>query len=112
MPIEAITLGNNILVTKDKLNNELWLHEFHHIQQMQEYGVFTFYLTYILYYFTGLIRYKDHYDAYYLIPYEIDAYRVQQGLTPHDVRLLRYKDEFQRHTGSGALESGDKTTNH
>ena len=53
-------------------------HEAEHFRQVVETGWFCFYVSYLLYYLAGLIRYRKHYPAYLLIPYETEA-RMSEG---------------------------------
>ena len=107
-PIYAITIGRYILVTGNHLNKITWTHEIHHVNQITEYGFFTFYISYFFYYLAGLIRHRKHYEAYLSIPYEVDAYRVGNGLTSIDYRLLKYDNEtFPADTGSGDVPGRD-----
>ena len=52
-------------------------HEMIHVRQIRKVGWFSFYISYLLYYFAGLLRYGDHGAAYYNIPYESEAFNKQ-----------------------------------
>lgn len=75
----AITLYPYILFRpkKDEIPESLFKHEMIHIRQIRQLSAVSFYLSYILYYFAGLIRYMDHDVAYYRIPYETEAFNNQ-----------------------------------
>lgn len=49
-------------------------HEYVHQAQMSRDGVFMFYVIYLKDYLINLIKYRNHNQAYYNIPYEIEAY--------------------------------------
>ena len=72
----GITLAPNLILfqaSKENVSDRLIRHELCHAQQMRRYGIFKFYVLYIAYYFAGLIKYKNHWDAYRSIPFEIEA---------------------------------------
>ena len=52
-------------------------HELVHQKQMDEHGVIMFYLIYVKDYIKNLFKYKNHWDAYYNIPFEIEAYQKE-----------------------------------
>jgi hypothetical protein len=52
-------------------------HELEHIKQVEKDGWFCFYMAYLLYYLAGLFRYKSHHGAGHMIPYEIEARKVE-----------------------------------
>ena len=53
------------------------VHEMTHVQQIERVGWVRFYLSYLAYYLAGRIAGKKQMQAYYEIPYEVDAYKVQ-----------------------------------
>ncbi len=55
-------------------------HETIHIKQQAELFVIFFYLLYVAYYFIGLVKYKDKQKAYYMIPFEQEAYEYDNQL--------------------------------
>lgn len=57
-----------------RLNRRLVVHEKIHIQQQKELLVIPFFLLYLLEYLFNLVRYKNHYQAYYYISFEQEAY--------------------------------------
>lgn len=52
---------------------EIRQHEWVHIDQIRGVGFFRFYLSYFIYYLAGRIQGLPHYEAYLLIPYEVEA---------------------------------------
>lgn len=54
-------------------------HEMVHAKQIGEIGLVRFYLSYILYFWAGYIRTKDRFLAYKSIPFEDEAYTVQES---------------------------------
>lgn len=79
---EAIVLGTFCFFKEDKNNSieqkSIIVHELVHQEQMKKFGLFGFYLIYIHDYLINLIKYKNHEKAYYNIPFEMEAYRVQE----------------------------------
>jgi hypothetical protein len=51
-------------------------HELVHVKQIREKGWFYFYISYLLYYFAGLLYMKCHWSAYLGIPAEYEAYHT------------------------------------
>ncbi len=49
-------------------------HEETHWWQQLELLVLPFYLLYALFYIFGLIRWRNHHEAYYRNPFEVEAY--------------------------------------
>jgi hypothetical protein len=54
------------------------VHEFQHALQVRQHGILKFYVSYVWYYLKGRMRGLDHYSAYMAIPYETEAYHVQE----------------------------------
>lgn len=73
LEVEAIVLWPFILVAADKMHERLWRHEMKHWEQIQKYSVIGFYIMYLFYYFKNRIKGMDHFDAYWEIPFEIEA---------------------------------------
>lgn len=71
--VDAIVLYPFILVAGDRITSRLSKHELKHIRQIKTVGVFRFYTSYVMYYLSGRVAGRDHYDAYYEIPWEIEA---------------------------------------
>lgn len=57
----------------DKIPKSMILHEMTHIEQMKDDGYFLFYFKYIYYHIRGYMKWKNHWDAYWFNPYEIEA---------------------------------------
>lgn len=72
----AITLYPFILTTFKQGQTPKWIinHELIHVGQIRHVGVVRFYLSYLCYYFAGLIRFGNHRQAYHQIPWEIEAF--------------------------------------
>jgi len=60
--------------------NTLLRHEATHFGQVVGYGWLRFYLSYLVYYLAGCIRYRQHKLAYEMIPYEIEARSEENDL--------------------------------
>ena len=73
--VRAITLSPFILYAEaeDKILKTLRQHKREHITQVQEDGCFAFYISYFIYWFAGLVRYRSWNQAYRAIPYEVEA---------------------------------------
>lgn len=63
-------------------------HESIHIYQQMELFVVIFYILYGLFYFINLIKFRNHYEAYIHIPFEVEAYKNDQNLTYLENRKL------------------------
>lgn len=64
-------------------------HERIHLRQQLELLIFPFYFLYLLNYLVLLIKYKNHYQAYYNIVFEKEAYATQ-----HDLSYLKARRFF------------------
>ena len=69
----GIVLGRHAFFAGEP-DDELIKHEMVHQKQMDKHGVFTFYVIYIKDYLKNLIKYRNHWDAYKNIPFEVEAY--------------------------------------
>lgn len=72
----AIVLGRHCFTcyTKETMPQHIVDHEMVHQRQMDEVGVLMFYLIYLKDYLKNLIKHRNHWDAYYSIPFEREAY--------------------------------------
>lgn len=72
----GITLGRYILFrdSKEQVPELLVKHELVHQEQMERDGIIKFYLKYVWDYLKNLIKYRNHWEAYFNIPYEKEAY--------------------------------------
>ncbi|MFD0940274.1 hypothetical protein [Pedobacter boryungensis] len=61
-------------------------HEQIHLQQQLELLVLPFYLLYLLNYLINLVRYKNHYLAYFNISFEKEAYHFEKDLNYLSIR--------------------------
>lgn len=70
-----------LLKNKDqKVDKILINHERIHLKQQIELLILPFYLLYLFNYLINLIRYKNHYLAYFNIVFEKEAYTCDQDL--------------------------------
>lgn len=69
----GIVLGRHAFF-KGIPDESLIKHEMVHQEQMDRHGVIKFYLIYVKDYIKGLVKYRNHWDAYYNIPFEVEAY--------------------------------------
>jgi len=77
MAIFPFILLKNVAQKNDKV---LINHEKIHLKQQLELFIIPFYILYLLFYLINLLRYKNHYQAYYHIPFEQEAYQNEQKL--------------------------------
>ena len=90
--VGGITIYPYILLRdqKGETKRSTYKHELHHTYQVQNVGWICFYLSYLIYYFAGLLRYKSWNHAYHEIPYEAEAYAIQdEPLTKMDLDILK-----------------------
>lgn len=55
-------------------------HEKIHLRQQLELFIIPFYFLYFVNYFLNLLKYKNHYQAYFNISFEKEAYRHENEL--------------------------------
>jgi len=77
--VYAITLFP-FIISKEEMDADTLNHETIHIHQQMELIVIGFYLLYAYYYLVGLAKYKDKQKAYYMIPFEQEAYEYDNQL--------------------------------
>ena len=77
--VYAITIFP-FIISKEEMNAETLNHETIHIYQQRELLLIGFYLLYFYYYLRGVIKYKDKQKAYFMIPFEQEAYENDQNL--------------------------------
>lgn len=63
-----------------KADKTLINHERIHLRQQIELLILPFYLLYLFHYLINLIRYRNHYLAYFNIIFEKEAYACDQNL--------------------------------
>ncbi len=78
----AIVLGRRMLTRygENELPAEVLRHELVHQEQMTRHGVLRFYLLYVFHYVKNLLVYRSHWEAYYNIPFEREAYRAESSV--------------------------------
>jgi hypothetical protein len=78
---EGMVIGKLCFLKQPKNNSieqkSLLIHEAVHIEQMNRVGIIKYYFIYFRDFFTNYLKYKDMDKAYFLIPYEIEAYKIQ-----------------------------------
>lgn len=77
--VYAITIFP-FIISKEQMSETVLNHETIHIHQQKELLVIGFYLLYLFYYLIGYVKYKDKQMAYYMIPFEQEAYENDQNL--------------------------------
>jgi hypothetical protein len=71
--VGAITLFP-FIISRYPMSERTLRHETIHIKQQAELLVVFFYLLYAAYYLIGLVKYRDKQKAYFMIPFEQEAY--------------------------------------
>ena len=76
----AVTFGNSIYYTYDENNvpENVRIHERKHVEQYKKDGVLGFLLKYSFYYLLGRCKGLNHWQSYYDIPYEIEAFEAER----------------------------------
>lgn len=77
--IGAITIGP-LVFSRGEMSDVTKNHETIHWQQYIETGILGFIFLYYLFYAINLIRYRDGQKAYYMIPFEKEAYDNDENL--------------------------------
>lgn len=74
----GVTIGRHIFYDTDTPSATLVRHELVHVKQYAQYGVVGFLTRYFYHYLKGRIQGLSHWDAYYKIPFEIEAYKLEK----------------------------------
>lgn len=70
-----------LLKSKDQKQDEVLInHEKIHLRQQIELLILPFYFLYLFNYLINLLKYKNHFQAYYNISFEKEAYRFEKEL--------------------------------
>lgn len=77
--IGAITIGP-LVFSRDEMSDITKNHESIHWQQYIETGIIGFIILYYTFYLWNLLRYRDGELAYYMIPFEKEAYDNDNNL--------------------------------
>ena len=72
--INAITLGP-IILCRGKISDVTRQHESIHWEQYKECLVLGFLILYLFFYVTNLLKGQSSTEAYYSIPFEVEAYK-------------------------------------
>ena len=75
----AITLYPFIFYKLKEPNKTTVTHELIHIMQVRKHGFFSFYISYLLFYFAYRLMGHNKERAYLLIPYEMAAFSGEKG---------------------------------
>jgi len=77
---DGIVLGRYLFTRQPKelVSERLMRHERVHQEQMDRHGVFGFYVIYVWEYLKNLKTYREHWKAYYNIPFEREAYQREE----------------------------------
>ena len=63
----------NLIICRGEAYDSLIRHEKMHQEQMNRHGLLLFWLQYLYYYVSGLVKYKNHWRAYRMNPLEVEA---------------------------------------
>lgn len=90
LPANAMAIYPFILFKDRRLQNDPVLinHEKIHLVQQLELCILPFYLLYFLAYLLNLIKYRNHYTAYFHIIFEREAYANDKDLNYLQTRKL------------------------
>lgn len=88
--VEGVAVGRLIITRSVDPSPALLIHEYIHQEQIERHGVFIFYVLYIFRWLLGLLRYRSFGSAYYLNPFEVEAY-VGQDLRIGEWETIRKK---------------------
>ena len=72
-----MTLYPLILVKGNHIDDVTLKHELIHCLQVKRHGWLYFYISYLVYFTKGLIKYRSWTEAYFDIPYEREAFTHQ-----------------------------------
>jgi len=83
LPANAMAIFPFIILKNKslKVDKVLINHERIHFRQQLELLILPFYFLYLLMYLINLIRYRNHYLAYFNIPFEKEAYHFDNDLS-------------------------------
>jgi len=70
---KAMVLYPFIFFRDHDVELETYIHEWTHVFQIRRDGFFSFYLTYLKEYFLNYAEYRNHFEAYWNVPYEVAA---------------------------------------
>lgn len=81
LPANAMAIYPFLLFKRSALKQSALIinHEKIHFRQQQELLIFLFYPLYFLHYLINLFRYKSHYQAYFHICFEKEAYANERN---------------------------------
>ena len=68
-----------ILVSGDKIDERTLKHELQHVRQIKRVTVPIFYITYVMHFIKGLVKYRNWSEAYFNIPYEKQAFNDERS---------------------------------
>ncbi|MBK9390495.1 MAG: hypothetical protein IPN68_09975 [Bacteroidetes bacterium] len=71
--VDGIVVYPFILFKWKTVPEAMLRHEWKHVEQVQKHGVFKFYISYLLYYLANRLAGHSHFQAYWKIPWEIEA---------------------------------------
>ena len=75
-------------------NNVVVEHETVHVRQVRQLGWLYFYVSYYLYFLWFYLKLRNHDAAYEAIPYEVEAYALEDGLVLTADELSEYGYEY------------------
>ena len=78
----AITFGSRIFYSfpDDEVPENVKIHEHTHLKQYEEYGILKFLFLYIKNYIKGRLNGLSHWESYYQIPFEVEAFNSEKNI--------------------------------
>lgn len=76
--VEGVTIGTHIYYEDSNPPPTLIRHEMVHVKQYQQYGIVGYLIRYLYHYLKGRLKGLSHTEAYYKIPFEEEAFRLQE----------------------------------
>lgn len=80
--VAAITLYPFVLFAEDeaRVDARIKRHEHEHVYQIMQVGWIRFYISYMFFYLALRARGRNHFDAYWEIPWEVEAREAESDV--------------------------------
>lgn len=76
---DAFTFGQTIYMRRNSISAKLMKHEETHAKQYSKYGIIGFLVRYVFWFTINLFKYRNLYQAYMNIPFEVEARKAARG---------------------------------
>lgn len=70
---DGVTIGRDIFFLDSNPPLHLIKHELVHVKQYEKHGLIGFLVIYLYHYLKGRLKGRSHFEAYYDIPFEVEA---------------------------------------